>query len=119
MKCDPLEYMINDKMKPIQGIKICPFCGGNVEYAGISSGHIFPGIHTGQMYLCRECGYQGSFIIEVDTPDEVNKIKEALKAKDGNIKTPAFSYPEKWQWIWKIILVLIIALLVFGIIKLL
>ncbi len=110
--------MKNAKIKPIQGIQICPYCGGSVEYAGISSGHIFPGIHTAQMYLCRECGYQGSFIIEVDTPDEVNKIKEALKTNDGNIEIPAFSYPEKWRWIWKIILVLMVAgllLWVFGI----
>jgi C4-type Zn-finger protein len=111
--------MINAKIKPIQGIQICPFCGGSIEYAGISSGHIFPGIHTGQMYMCTECGYQGSFIIEVDTPDEVNKIKEALKTKDGNIEIPAFSYPEKWRWIWRIILLLIIAVFVLGIIGIL
>ena len=114
-----MEHMINAKIKPIQGIQICPFCGGSVEYAGISSGHIFPGIHTGQMYLCRECGYKGSFIIEVDSPDEVNKIKEALKTNDGNIKFSASSYPEKWRWIWKILLLLIIAVLVLGVIRVL
>jgi len=36
-------------------------------------------------------------------------MKEALKTNDGNIEIPAFSYPEKWRWIWKIMLVLIIA----------
>jgi hypothetical protein len=68
------------------------------------------------MYLCRECGYQGSFIIEVDSPDEVNKIKEALKTDHENIKFPASNYPEKWRWLWKILLLLMIAVLVLGII---
>jgi len=53
------------KIKAMQGFQICPFCGGKTEYAGIISGHIFPAIHTGQMYICIECGYQGSFIIDV------------------------------------------------------
>src|SRR3970040_2155628 len=114
-----MRYMINTRIKPVQGYQICPFCGGNVEYAGISSGHIFPAIHTGQMYICRECGYQGSFIIEVDSPDEVNKIKEALNSCCEGIKTPGFSFPENWQRFWKIILVLIIAGLVFGILGIL
>ena len=108
-------HTIQTEMKPIQGYQICPFCGGSVEYAGISSGHIFPAIHTGQMYVCKECGYQGSFIIEVDDPDDVNKIKEALNTYEG-IETPAFSFPDKWKWFWKIMLILMVAGLVFEVI---
>lgn len=111
-----MRHMINTKIKPVQGYQICPFCGGGVEYSGISSGHIFPAIHTGQMYVCRECGYQGSFIIEVDDPDEVDKIKEALNTYDENIKAPAFNFPDKWRWFWRIMLVLIVAGLVFEVI---
>ena len=109
--------MLNTKIKSFRGHQICPFCGGNVEYAGISSGHIFPDINTGQIYVCKECNYKGSFIIEVDTADEFKKIKEALKTNDGNIEIPAFSYPDKWRWIWKIMLVLIIAGIMLGLIS--
>lgn len=104
------------KFEPVKGYQICPFCGGNVEYAGISSGHIFPAIHTGQMYVCKECGYQGSFIIEVDDLDEVNKIKEALNTYDEGIKPPELRFPAKWMWFWRIMLILMIAGLVLGLI---
>ncbi|CAG1003886.1 hypothetical protein METP2_03505 [Methanosarcinales archaeon] len=60
------------KIKPINGYQMCPFCGENAEYAGISSGHIFPAINTGQIYICRECGYQGSFIMEVNDLDNID-----------------------------------------------
>ncbi|HEY9205743.1 MAG TPA: hypothetical protein VIO58_07450 [Candidatus Methanoperedens sp.] len=104
------------KLKPVLGYQICPFCGGNVEYAGISSGHIFPGINTGQMYVCRECGYQGSFIIEVDDPDDVWNIREELRINSEGIKTPAFKLPEKWMWFWKIMLVIMVIFFILGII---
>ena len=104
------------KVKPVFGYQICPFCGGNVEYAGISSGHIFPDINTGQMYVCRECGYQGSFIIEVDDLDDVRKFREELKINSEGIKTPAFKLPEKCMWLLKIMLVIIVIFFILGII---
>ncbi len=107
------------KIKPMQGLQICPFCGGKIEYAGISSGHIFPAIHTGQMYVCRECGYQGSFIIEVDDLDDVREIKEALHGYSENIDKSMFSFPEKWKGFWRIILFVWVAGLVIQIIVLL
>ncbi len=101
------------KIKPMQGFQICPFCGGKTEYAGISSGYIFPAIHTGQMYVCKECGYQGSFIIEVDDPSDVRKIKEVLHGYSEDIEKSMFSFPENWRWFWKVILfVWIIGLLI-------
>jgi len=103
-------------MKTIQGLQMCPFCGGKTEYAGISSGHIFPTIHTGQMYICTECGYQGGFIIEVDNEDEARKITEALHKDSNIIQTPQFNFPDKWKWFWKLILLLIVAGLVLEII---
>ncbi|MFH1127473.1 MAG: hypothetical protein V1718_05185 [archaeon] len=109
-----MKHMINAKIRPVHGYQMCPFCGGSVEYAGISSGHIFPAVHTGQMYVCGECGYQGGFIIEVDSPDEANKMKEALKTNDGNIEIPVFSFPDKWSLFWRIMLVLMIAVLALG-----
>jgi len=107
------------KIKPMQGFQICPFCGGKTEYAGISSGHIFPAIHTGQMYICRECGYQGSFIIEVDDPNDVNKIREALPGYNEEMEESMFSFPEKWKWFWKVILFVLVAGLIIQFIGLL
>ena len=106
-------------IKPMQGIQICPVCGGKTEYAGISSGHIFPALHTGQMYVCKECGYQGSFIIEVDSPDDVRKMKEALHEYSENVEKPTFSFPEKWIWFWKVILYICLAGLLVNIIGIL
>jgi hypothetical protein len=97
---------MNIKIKPLYGYQICPFCGGNVEYAGISSGYIFPDINTGQMYICRECGYQGSFIMEVDDLGDARKIREILQTNSEGIKTPMFRFPEKWLWFWKIIVII-------------
>ncbi|OEU62261.1 MAG: hypothetical protein BBJ57_13830 [Desulfobacterales bacterium PC51MH44] len=103
----------------MQGFQICPFCGGKTEYAGISSGHIFPAVHTGQMYVCRECGYQGSFIIEVDDPDDVREIREALHGYSEEIEKSMFSFPETWIWFWKVMLFLWVAGLIINIIGLL
>ena len=93
-----------------------------MEYTGISSGYIFPDINTGQMYLCKECGYQGSFIMEFDDPDDINKIKEYLILNRKEIKTPAFSFPEKWQWFWKlmagIMVVSLVSAIVIGLLSL-
>ncbi len=72
-------------MKSLHGYQIYPFYGGRIEYAGISTGHIFPDINTGQMYVCRECGYQGSFIVEVKEKEDARKMKEYLKSKRKRI----------------------------------
>ncbi len=104
-------------MKPLYGYQICPFCGGSVEYAGISSGHIFPDINTGQMYICRECGYQGSFIIEVDDHEDVQKMKEYLKAHKGDIVAPPFSLPKRYMWLWRLMLVLIVIAIAIAIVR--
>jgi hypothetical protein len=98
---------------------MCPFCGGSIEYAGISSSYIFPEINTAQMYVCRKCGYQGSFILEVDNPDEANMMKEALINYKEDIKSPAFSYPDRWRWFYRLMLVFIIASIIIGIISIL
>ncbi len=95
-------------MKPLHGYQMCPFCGGGVEYAGISSGHIFPDINTGQMYICKKCGYQGSFIIEVDALEDVNKMKEYLKTHKDDNAAPPFSLPKKYMWLWRALLVLFV-----------
>ncbi len=104
-----------NRMKPLYGYQLCPFCGGRVEYAG--SGHIFPDINTGQMYICRECGYQGSFIFEVDDPEDVQKMKEYLKTHKGDSVAPPFSLPKTYMWLWRLILVLIVITIAIAIIR--
>ncbi len=97
-------------MKGIYGIKVCPFCGGTVEYAGITAGHIFPEAHTGQMYLCKRCGYQGSFILEADDLKEVKEIEDEFQRikVEGKSKIATFRFPDDWKWFWRIILVLVV-----------
>lgn len=97
-------------MKGIYGIKVCPFCGGTVEYAGITAGHIFPEAHTGQMYFCKRCGYQGSFILEADDLKEVKEIKDEFQRINvaGKSKIATFRFPAGWKWFWRIILVLVV-----------
>ena len=87
-------------------LRVCPFCGANVQYAGITSGHIFPEIHTGQMYICKGCGYKGSFILEVDDSKEAKKIKEEYKKlkKQGKSEINSFRFHDNWIWFWRIVL---------------
>jgi hypothetical protein len=51
----------------------CPVC---------KSQEIFPlvGGYVGQVYLCKDCGYRGSFILEIDDADA--SIKEGKSDKD-------------------------------------
>ncbi|MCE8423603.1 MAG: hypothetical protein J5U17_10250 [Candidatus Methanoperedens sp.] len=95
-------------MKPLNGYQFCPFCGGRLEYAGISSGHIFPWINSGQMYLCAECGYQGGFIVEVDDLKDAKELRGYLKEHKMDNIAPAYSLPKRYWWLWWSMLVLFI-----------
>ncbi len=53
---------------------ICPYCGGRVQH---DPGYPLSG------YICQECGYQGSFIIEADKNDRfiiINNDKSFIVA---------------------------------------
>ncbi|MFA5269114.1 MAG: hypothetical protein WC379_14195 [Methanoregula sp.] len=39
----------------------CPACKSQEIYA-VAGGYI------GQVYLCKDCGYRGSFVLEIDDP---------------------------------------------------
>jgi transposase-like protein len=47
----------------------CPVC---------KSQEIFPvvGGYVGQVYLCKDCGYRGSFVLEIDEPGELSGKNE-------------------------------------------
>lgn len=49
----------------------CPTCKSQEIYA-VAGGYL------GQIYLCKQCGYRGSFVLEIDdtkTPAETEKDK--------------------------------------------
>jgi transposase-like protein len=49
----------------------CPACKSQEIYA-VAGGYL------GQVYLCKKCGYRGSFVLEIDgteTPAETEKEK--------------------------------------------
>ena len=104
-----------NRIKSVLGYQMCPFCGGRVEYAGMCSGHIFPALHTGQMYICQECGYKGSFILEPDHLDDVSELQECIQEhrEMGDTDMYILRYPEKCIWLWRLVLsVLVFALMV-------
>ena len=47
----------------------CPVC---------KSQEIFPvvGGYVGQIYLCKDCGYRGSFVLEIDSPEGIKKVEK-------------------------------------------
>lgn len=51
----------------------CPKCKSQEIYA-VAGGYI------GQVYLCKDCGYRGSFVLEIDDP------KQAADTNDKNDK---------------------------------
>jgi len=50
----------------------CPKC---------KSQEIFPvaGGYVGQIYLCKDCGYRGSFVLEIDSPDALREMERDEK----------------------------------------
>lgn len=65
-------------------IKVCPNCGSpDIDYASLESdsGKEFLGIGIPEKYYCKNCGYTGSVILEVDK----RKLKN-IKFKNINFK---------------------------------
>ncbi len=55
-------------------ILVCPVCGStNIYYEA--------GMITGEKYRCNDCGYVGSFIIEIDEKD----YEEFMKSKGKSL----------------------------------
>ncbi|MDX1611217.1 MAG: hypothetical protein R3185_02525 [Candidatus Thermoplasmatota archaeon] len=55
---------------------VCPKCG-SLEVQG---DHLAP---LGQLYRCLDCGYQGSFVIEAETPEDAQRISRELSQERG------------------------------------
>ncbi len=52
----------------------CPACKSQEIYA-VAGGYI------GQVYLCKDCGYRGSFVLEIDDEDSLGKTERNKKDK--------------------------------------
>jgi len=52
----------------------CPVC---------KSQEIFPvvGGYVGSIYLCKDCGYRGSFVLEIDDPAALKEADREAKKK--------------------------------------
>jgi transposase-like protein len=47
----------------------CPKCKSQEIYA-VAGGYV------GQVYLCKDCGYRGSFVLEIDDADDSSGMNE-------------------------------------------
>lgn len=58
-----------------ENLFVCPQCG---------SFEVFPDAipQLGQLYKCRECGYQGAMVIEADSVEDAVRIQAEIKADD-------------------------------------
>ncbi|MCW6167759.1 MAG: hypothetical protein LVQ64_04840 [Thermoplasmatales archaeon] len=57
-------------LDPRDTILLCPQCrSARLVYEA--------GLITGQVYRCQTCGYMGSFVIEMDTPDPNAPLDES------------------------------------------
>jgi transposase-like protein len=50
----------------------CPACKSQEIYA-VAGGYL------GQIYLCKACGYRGSFVLEIDDLDPLQKAQKDQK----------------------------------------
>ena len=46
----------------------CPVCKSQEVYPAA-------GGYIGQVYLCKDCGYRGSFVLEVDSPEGIKDVE--------------------------------------------
>jgi transposase-like protein len=50
----------------------CPACKSQEIFA-VAGGYV------GQIYLCKDCGYRGSFVLEIDDVETLRKIEKDKK----------------------------------------
>ena len=50
----------------------CPKCKSQEIFA-VAGGYV------GQVYLCKDCGYRGSFVLEIDSADAFKEIEKENK----------------------------------------
>jgi len=70
-------------------VRVCPNCGStNIDYANLETeaGRGFLGIGIPERYYCKDCGYVGSVILEVDRRKLKNMKFKKINYKKQKIK---------------------------------
>lgn len=103
-------------------IRVCPVCGGSLEYAGVGSLSRmflpFPDVNTAQRYVCKSCNYVGPIAINVKSQEDIKKIRQnfARLKREGKIDHKIVTQPifnKNYLWFWKIFLILAFAVPIF------
>ena len=68
--------------KELFAMYYCPKC---------KSQEIFPevGGYVGSIFICKDCGYRGSFVLEVDSPEGIKNVEREERASKKLPRTPA------------------------------
>lgn len=58
----------------------CPKC---------KSQEVFPevGGYVGSIYICKDCGYRGSFVLEVDSPEGIKNVEKEERAQKKSARS--------------------------------
>lgn len=136
--CDYMDDMdiVENELKKIDEMKrstskkgilmeVCPICGEpELTYYRMVAGGIIPLPVADQKYLCKNCGYIGSVSLEVETEEDIRKIKdhyEMIKKSEtmnhkslSSQKNPEVMTPE-YSWLWKDVLVIVLFIVVSNI----
>lgn len=58
----------------------CPKC---------KSQEIFPevGGYVGSIYICKNCGYRGSFVLEVDSPEGIKNAEREERSRHKPVRS--------------------------------
>jgi transposase-like protein len=58
----------------------CPQC---------KSQEIYPaaGGYIGSIYICKDCGYRGSFVLEIDSPEGIKDVESANRKQKKPVRS--------------------------------
>jgi len=76
----------------VKKVFLCPRCGSrNIDYASISSAsQTFLGLGLPELFYCKDCGYLGPLVIEIDSKGERHYkqfVKRRKKPSENEIKS--------------------------------
>lgn len=74
-KYDKFDEMVKKESEGPEGDLYCPVCGSHRL-------HYYLGFKAGQMYICKDCGYRGTLVVE--DGKLADKIRERWLTKSGH-----------------------------------